>query len=66
MSVPAYGGENRYGGAAVRGEAASGESCDDPWPDMCPVPEGFTLEEYPPLSEEQADELTRLFRAGAA
>jgi hypothetical protein len=31
---------------------------------MFPVPEGFTLEEYPPLSEEQFVELTRLFRTG--
>jgi hypothetical protein len=33
---------------------------------MCPVPEGFTLEEYPPLSEEQAEELIILFQMGRA
>ena len=33
------------------------------WADMFRVPEGFTLREYPPLSEERISELALMFSA---
>jgi hypothetical protein len=34
---------------------------DDPWADMFPLPEGCTLTEHPPLSEERIAELSLMF-----
>ena len=39
---------------------ATADASED-WADMFPVPEGYTLKMYPPLSEERITELARMF-----
>lgn len=41
--------------------AAGATGVSEDWADMFPLPEGFTLKEYPPLSEERIAELALMF-----
>ena len=62
--MPGSAGWSRADAPADAPQTRQDPDADEKWADMFPVPEGFTLEEYPPLSEEQFVELTRLFRTG--
>jgi hypothetical protein len=45
----------------IRPDSAADAQADEEWADMFPVPEGFTLREHPPLSEERIAELALMF-----
>jgi hypothetical protein len=49
------------GGCTSDAPADASGMTGEEWADMFPVPEGFTLREYPPLSEERIAELAQMF-----